>query len=192
MKVFLFIILLSFPLYAATQISINGPAGSGAFGTQVAILPNGNFVVTDPIYDLNGAVTDAGAVFLYRPDGTLISTLTGNCRNDNVGYGGVKVLPNGNFVVSSPNTDIASPNGNAQNVCGNGVSTLVLPDAGAATLVNGANGINGVVSVSNSLTSDAAGSRISNNPPTILPDGNYLVQSVGWNQERGAVCGQWF
>jgi hypothetical protein len=35
----------------AVQVDIAGPAGSGQFGTSVTILPNGNFVVTDPSYD---------------------------------------------------------------------------------------------------------------------------------------------
>lgn len=36
---------------AATQTDIPGPPGSGAFGTTVTVLPNGNFVVIDPSFD---------------------------------------------------------------------------------------------------------------------------------------------
>src|SRR4051812_35193755 len=82
------------------QTDIPGPAGSGAFGSSVTVLPNGNFVVTDPQFDLPGK-TDVGAVYLYSPTGTLISTLTGNTAGDMVGFGGVKVLSNGNFLVVS-------------------------------------------------------------------------------------------
>jgi hypothetical protein len=32
----------------AAQTDISGPAGSGSFGTQAVVLPNGNIVVTDP------------------------------------------------------------------------------------------------------------------------------------------------
>ena len=32
----------------AAQVDLNGPAGSGTFGWTVTVLPNGNFVVTDP------------------------------------------------------------------------------------------------------------------------------------------------
>jgi hypothetical protein len=39
----------------AQPIDIPGPPGSHAFGTAVAVLPNGNFVVTDP-YAQNGAM----------------------------------------------------------------------------------------------------------------------------------------
>ena len=35
----------------AQQIDIHGPAGSDSFGTAVAVLPNGNIVVTDPAGD---------------------------------------------------------------------------------------------------------------------------------------------
>ena len=44
----------------AGQIDIAGPAGSEQFGYQVTILPNGNFVVTDPSFDVPGPVNDIG------------------------------------------------------------------------------------------------------------------------------------
>jgi hypothetical protein len=50
----------------ASQTDIVGPPGSGAFGTAVVVLPNGNIVVTDPFYDALG-IQDVGAVFLYSP-----------------------------------------------------------------------------------------------------------------------------
>src|SRR5262245_46260625 len=49
----------------AGQIDIPAPGGSsGLFGTNVTVLPNGNFVVTDPGYDVFGT-NDIGAVYLY-------------------------------------------------------------------------------------------------------------------------------
>ena len=36
-------------ILASTQTDIVGPAGSEMFGTTVTVLPNGNFVVTDPL-----------------------------------------------------------------------------------------------------------------------------------------------
>jgi hypothetical protein len=87
------------PAIAATQIDIVGPSGSGAFGTSVTVLPNGNIVVTDPYCD-DGATTDVGAVYLYGGVTTaLISTLTGSTAGDTVGSGGVAALNNGNYVV---------------------------------------------------------------------------------------------
>ena len=63
------------PLGHADQTNLLGPTGSGQFGATVTVLPNGNFVVTDPTYSTPG-VTNAGAVYLY--DGAtlhVISTL---------------------------------------------------------------------------------------------------------------------
>lgn len=48
---------------AAQSVTLAGPADSGLFGSRVTVLPNGNFVVTDPGYDL-GAAANAGAVYL--------------------------------------------------------------------------------------------------------------------------------
>jgi hypothetical protein len=59
----------------AAQLTIDGPVGSGEFGRTVTVLPNGNIVVTDPGFDAQGPVADVGAVHLYRPNGTLISTV---------------------------------------------------------------------------------------------------------------------
>jgi hypothetical protein len=85
--------------YAANQIDIAGPPGSGKFGYSVTVLPNGNFVVTDPNFN-GGIAVDAGAVYLY--DGAthaIISTLTGSSAGDQIGYWGVTVLSNGNYVI---------------------------------------------------------------------------------------------
>ena len=83
------------------QIDIVGPAGSGKFGTPI-MLPNGNFVVVDPLWD-NGGTADIGAVYLYN--GTTLAQIsrpTGSTADDQIGSGGVAVLPSGNFVVVSP------------------------------------------------------------------------------------------
>jgi len=100
----------------AGQVDIVGPQGSTAFGEQVVVLPNGNIVVIDsgipPVQDppspwppVNGAL---GAIYLYDPNGKLISQATGATPNDHVGSGGLVVLSNGNFVVISPQWSNAS------------------------------------------------------------------------------------
>lgn len=95
-------ILMALGAVAATQIDITGPPGSGAFGSAMAVLPNGNIVVIDPNYDLpSPATSDVGAAYLYKPDGTLISMLRGSSTDDRVGNGGITVLANGNFVINS-------------------------------------------------------------------------------------------
>src|SRR4051794_35576249 len=86
------IIYLSSLVVPAKQIDVPGPVGSGAFGSQVYVLPNGNFVVTDPSFDLTEPTpaNDVGAVYLY--DGVtlaLITRLTGSMPNDRVGTGGI-------------------------------------------------------------------------------------------------------
>src|ERR1700733_2749247 len=76
------------------------------FGAKVYVLPNGNFVVTDPSATVSG-LAKAGAVYLYHADGTLISTLTGSHANDQVGYGAytgteaIAAVGASNFVVVS-------------------------------------------------------------------------------------------
>ncbi len=86
---------------ATMQIDLIGPTGSGQFGKTVTVLSNGNIVVTDPGYAV-GATAQVGAVYLYNGGtGAVISILTGSTANDQVGYGGVTALTNGNYVVSS-------------------------------------------------------------------------------------------
>jgi hypothetical protein len=169
------------PVAAAIQIDIVGPAGSGAFGTSVTVLPSGNIVVTDPYYD-DGATEDVGAVNLYDgATGALISTLTGSTAGDQVGCGSydcrfsVTVLSNGNYVVRSGNWD----NGE-------------IVDAGAVTWGNGTTGISGVVSAANSLVGSTAGDRVGDSGfpwVTALSNGNYVVGSPYWDNGGTADAG---
>src|SRR5262245_5625503 len=82
----------------ASQFDIAGPPGSAYFGTDVAALPNGNIVVTDPY----GVASNIGAAYLYGPSGNLISKITGASADDHLGKGGIRVLANGNFLILSP------------------------------------------------------------------------------------------
>jgi len=159
---------LTSPTATMSQIDINGPAGSGRFGTSVTALPNGNIVVTDPFYDITSPMTivDVGAVYLYNgATGTLISKLTGSFAHDQVGSGGVTVLANGNYVVSSPGWN---------------------DSRGAATWGNGATGISGPVTAANSLVGSIAFDEIGFGV-TALTNGNYVVISPLWS--NGAISG---
>ena len=147
----------------AAQIDIPGPAGSGAFGAAVTVLPNGNFVVTDPQF-ANGPAVNAGAVYLYSPSRILISSLTGSSANDSVGSGGAVVVGGTNFVVVSPSWH-----------------NVGAPSAGAVTWVNGSAGLSGVVSASNSLVGTTAGDAVGSVPVAALSNGNYVVVSPDWN-----------
>ena len=168
-----FFALAALPGARAAQFDLAGPAGSGRFGSTVAVLPNGNFVVTDPFYDAPGPITDVGAVYLY--DGVtlaVISTLTGSTAGDAVGSGGVTVLSNGNFVVRSP-------------LWANGAAI----NAGAVTWGSGTTGVTGVVSVANSLVGSTATDQIGSGGVTLLSNGNFVVRSPGWNNGTAAGAG---
>jgi hypothetical protein len=151
-----------------------GLPGSGAFGSSVTLLPNGNIVVTDPRFDA-GAVIDVGAVYLYNgATRALISTLTGSSANDQVGSAGITVLTNGNYVVRSPFWD-------------NGSTT----DAGAVTWGSSTSGVSGAVSSSNSLVGSTASDQVGGLGIVNLSNGNYVVRSPGWDNggatDAGAV-----
>ena len=145
-------------------LEIPTPANAQEFGAQVVFLDNGNIVVTAPGYDLPGAA-DVGAVFLYRSDGALISTLTGSTAGDRIGnyYDPVIKLRNGHFVVRS--IDWAR-NANT-------------PRAGAVTWINANTGLNGVVSAGNSLVGSATDDRVGANGVVALSNGHYVVSSCG-------------
>lgn len=162
--------LCLFSAARAAQVDMPGPIGSVSYGTSVAVLPNGNFVVTDP----GGPVSGIGIVYLYSPGGTLISTLTGSTANDYVGNGGIRVI-GGNFVVISQSWH-------------NGATA----NAGAVTWVNGTTGsvfgsalTSNVVSSTNSLVDTHANDRAGS--IALLSNGNYVVQNYSWNGNIGAV-----
>jgi len=173
-------LLLAGPVIAQ-QIDIPGPGGSGAFGATVAVLPNSNIVVTDPY-----ANSYRGAVYLYSPAGTLINSLGGSTTGtdaysgDQIGSGGITILTNGNFVISSPTWYSGSA-----------------AHAGAVTLVDGSTGLSGTVSAVNSLIGTSAGDQVggaanvgslANDPQVIaLTNGNYVVLSPNWSNTQGAV-----
>jgi uncharacterized delta-60 repeat protein len=155
-----------------TQTDIVGPAGSGAFGTVVKTLPNGNIVVSDPGYDAPGPISNVGAVHMYSPTGTLISTITGRVAQDSIGGSGITVLANGNFLISSPVFDDFGAN------------------AGALTWCDGAVGCSGVVSSSNSLVGQLADDQVGQGGyVTALTNGNYVASTPGWNNIGAADAG---
>jgi hypothetical protein len=175
------LVLLIEPAAALNRtIEIAGPAGSGTFGIFVNVLPNGNIVVVDPFK--SGDNHFVGAVYLYTPSGSLISTLTGSSNNDLVGLGRVTVLANGNFVVSSPSWN----NGSVAGV-------------GAVTWIDGNKGLSGTVSATNSLVGSLPGDAIGlgggfatgTDGVVALRNGNYVVSSPAWrfNEEFELTVG---
>jgi filamentous hemagglutinin family protein len=159
----------------------NDYVGANTYGLSyntITPLANGNYVVSSSVW-ANGTASKAGAVTWGNGNtgisGTIsaANSLVGTQANDQIGSGFVTPLPNGNYVVGSPNW----ANGTATN-------------AGAATWGNGATGITGIISSANSLIGttygDEVGSKI-----TALANGNYAVASPNWTngfaQSAGAV-----
>jgi hypothetical protein len=156
----------------------NDQVGSGLWGSGVTALSNGNYVVSSPWWD-NGSITDAGAITWGNgASGTTgvvsaSNSLVGNTMDDKLGSihwdGGVIVLTNGNYVVSIPQWD-------------NGINT----EAGAVAWGNGSGGTTGVVSASNSLVGNSIDDRVGKGSffgapgVTVLPDGDYIVNSPYW------------
>lgn len=158
--------------------SLVGMTTNDFMGCHVTPLPNGNYVVWCPNWD-NGAIIDAGAVS-WRSGTTGVSgtfsaanSLVGSAAFDQVGFGGVTALTNGNYVVLSPLWD-------------NGAAV----DGGAATWASGTSGMTGTISSSNSLVGAASNDVVGNAGVTPLTNGNYVVQSQSWHvatNEVGAV-----
>jgi hypothetical protein len=162
---------------AAFLSNLPSPPNSWAFGETVTVLPNGNFVVTDPDYPKLSSDSFAaqGAVYLYSPGGVLISTLKGNGMGNSVGSYGITVLTNGNYVVNSP---FWEPSSNTDAL-------------GAVTWCSGQTGCNGFVSASNSLVGSSKADLVGYGGVTALTNGNYVVRSPSWDKgsivDAGAV-----
>ena len=157
---------------AVSSSDILGPPGSGAFGADVEVLPNGNFVVVDPLFDLPPK-SDVGAVYLYSgATRQPISRLTGTNTGDHVGASGVTEVGASNFVVVSPSwTNAAASN------------------AGAVTWVDGQFGLDGEVSTLNSLTGSQIGDQVGLGGVQRLTSGHYVVLSPTWKNVAAANAG---
>lgn len=150
--------LTTFVVQAQT-VDMTGPTGSGAYGKNITILSNGNYVIADPNYDEAGKI-DMGAVYLYNgATHALISTLKGVNSYDYVGNNGITALNNGHYVVKSPYWN---------------------NNRGAVTWCNGTTGLNGVVSNANSLVGTAVSDQVGF-AVTALTNGNYVVLSPNWD-----------
>ncbi len=158
---------------SAANSLIGSSASDNVGSSGITPLPNGNYIVSSENWD-NSGVSDTGAVTFGDGSGLTVgavsaaNSLVGSTAFDTVGSGGIFVLNNGNYVVSSwrwSNTSSAS-------------------QAGAATWGSGTTGVSGTVSAANSLvgvkSSDNVGSGI-----TVLNNGNYVVRSSSW--DNGAI-----
>jgi len=149
-------------LFSVIPLLDPDPAAGDQHGSgNIVELQNGNIVVASPLDDF--VATDAGAVRLYKPDGTLLSTLIGSTANDQVGEKVITLTGNSNAVTMSRKWSNAG-----------------LANVGAVTWIDGNRGTSGSVSESNSLIgsslNDAALSTL-----TPLANGHYVVASPGWD-----------
>jgi hypothetical protein len=163
----------------ATNSLVGGKEGD-QIGFHASALTNGHYVVSSPFWD-SPSLQDVGAVTWMNGTTAAAGTfdgsysMIGNTAEDVIGYWmGVTPLSNGNYVISSPYWDNTG-----------GV------DAGAATWVNGAGPVTGVVSSTNSLVGTVDGDFIG----TIeaLANGNYVVRSHTWSNgsAEGAGAATW-
>ncbi|WP_374554282.1 two-partner secretion domain-containing protein, partial [Aquitalea pelogenes] len=180
--------------------SLVGTKPTDAIGSTVNLLPNNNYVSIAPQWDTGkGAVTlgssASGVSGVVSSSNSLVGSngtiaADNNLGGDQVGYGGITILSNGNFVVDSPYWN---------------------QNAGAVTLIDKSAGLTGAVSASNSLVGnagtlysatctiycyngtnsgtsygyyngDSVGSSV-----IALSNGYYAVVSSAWGHGRGAV-----
>lgn len=141
-------------------------------GGTVRALPNGNYVVNSVAFSDTGAVTwgngETGIVGTPSAANSLVGT-----DGFHIAGGPITILANSNYVVTHGSWGYVAGNAGAG-------------PRGAATFGNGATGIKGVISDSNSLIGSTAGDRVGDGV-VALANGNYVVKSPRWNERRGAV-----
>lgn len=162
---------------AATNSLIGSKVNDHVSIDGIAPLSNGNYVVISTEWGMGsntltrGAVTWGNGTSGVKGAVSGTNSLVGSSTGDSVGSSGVAALSNGNYVVGSPNWK--------------GLT-------GAATWGNGATGIKGAISASNSMTGvqnyDGTGSRVK-----ALSNGHYVVVSGGFihNGVRGVGAVTW-
>lgn len=163
--------------------SIIGLEASDGLGFHYALLPSGNLVVVADGWNDNRGLAACYTPEEYKAGGLVISAehgLTGSTSLDYVGSGGITVLPNGDYLILSPEWTNGSSAG-----------------AGAVTWVDGETCIpfggttrGAVVSASNSLVGTSANDGTSLRV-SVLSDGDYVVRWQYWDNvgatDAGAV-----
>jgi hypothetical protein len=155
--------------------SLIGARSSDLVGAGgVVEVGNSNFVVLSPFLSdgstiFVGAVTFSSGVNPVTGTVSDSNSLLGAVANDSVGLGGITVLANGHYVVSSPrwrNVD-------------SGASS-----AGAVTWGDGSVGLVGRVSALNSLVGTSEGDEVGSAGIWPLIQGNYVVASDSWDDDQ--------
>ena len=202
---------------AATGSTADDHVGRGG----IFVLRKGNAVVASPDWH-NGAAQQAGAATwidgvagLSAPI-SAANSLVGTTAGDQVGFLGVVVLANGNYVVnngywhespggaatwgdgktgvsgavSAANSLVGAFNGCLIVELSNGNYVVAAPywngAVGAVTWGDGAHGVSGPISAANSLLGSATGDEVGF-AVTPLANGNYVVASPYWSGNLGAA-----
>ncbi len=168
--------------------SLVGSTANDLVGLGLTALTNGNYVVISS--DWNNGVTSKGYGATTWGNGATGTTGTVSTTNslygvnlyDHVGGGGVTALPNGNYVVASPDWGLSSTTGQVGAVTQRSGTSA---NAGTISSVNSLVGSSSADRVG--LGSLAAGASTGTNPVVVLPNGNYIVNSSAWSDGRGAV-----
>lgn len=125
-------------------------------------LINGNYVLSFPYYS-NGAYINAGAVTFVNPTMGISGEIsnTNSCVGTSVNeFMGAAALPNGNYIIVSPNAD------NGSNV-----------DAGGVAFCNGTTGFSGTMNVGNSLMGTKANDNVGSGV-TVLPNQKFIFTAI--------------
>lgn len=158
------------PLFTLVALPDANPAEGDQHGSgEILELGNGNIIVTSPFDDF--VATDAGAVRLYKPDGTLLSMLCGSTANDLAGETVTSLSGNHSAVTLTQAWSNAGQAG-----------------AGAVTWIDGTTGISGSISDANSLVGTTANDG-SSSSVIILTNGNYVVSSPDWDNGTASDAG---
>jgi hypothetical protein len=159
---------------------LTGSSNSSKGNSDILELANGNFVISSPDWNnRQGAVTWAssttGVSGILSGANSLVGSLPGDLG---AGFGtpATLALPNGSYLVQSPHWN---------------------ENRGAVTWGDGAKGITGVISASNSIVGATAGTFDANgllqggdqvgSNISVLASGNVVVGSSSWNKQTGAV-----
>lgn len=142
-------------------------------GTGVIALSNGNYVVSSFDWDHAGVADIGAATWLsgnssFSAAVTPANSLIGAVPGDQIGFGGIAALSNGDYVVSSLFLDVAGAG-----------------DAGAIVLANGVSGRTGVASAANALVGSSADDLIGDAGITELSNGEFVITSAQY--DNGAV-----
>lgn len=139
----------------------------------VKVLPSGDFLVQSANWHENkGAVTFCSKTTGCSGIVSETNSLIGSANGDEVGLFDINILTNGNYVISSLNWSSGR---------------------GAVTFATASSPVKGIVSASNSLVGVTPGDRVgaqrnqTQNGVFALANGNYVVASSAWNDNRGAV-----